>query len=116
MVNSKCIIVVRLMLRPTGPAIPHAPTAVVSGDAAPDLHRVDEFRKRKVETFTGVPTLVPSEPPFDGVRPTLPAQLRARQPGLALISTSSNKSHGTDPSEERFSRYRTCSSRLKIRK
>lgn len=47
MANSRCINVVRLMLRPTGPAIRHAPTAVVSGDAAPDRHLVGEFQKEK---------------------------------------------------------------------
>lgn len=71
MANSKCTFVVRLMLRPTSPAIPHPPTAVVGGDAGPDRR----IPKGRVETLCGAPALVRPEPPFDGLADTSgPAQ------------------------------------------
>lgn len=71
MTNSKCSIVMRLVLRPTGPAIVRAPTAVVSGDAAPDRHhQAGEFHQEKWKRFVASPVWFPSEPPFDGVADT----------------------------------------------
>lgn len=90
MADSKCINVVRLMFRPTSPAIPHPPTAVVSGDAAADRHCVGEFQKGKEWTRPGASLrwFLPSLRLM--IWPTHPTKLRT-------CKTAHASSHGMTP-------------------